>query len=207
MIPIEKNIIVVDENGTVFESTWLKRANGLVKKGRARWLDEQTICLACPPEQMEDNEMETNKQTETVAERSAETANVKQSCGLTVEGLLDQMDAIRKEMLSMKDLASTMEAIANQGGEDDAGHIAEATSQAFIARETTCQKQLAFLEKVYKDYFSAPSEEMKTARTHMILESMNDVIPSLDYSDENGEGSVEALKVLRELYNDLLKQA
>ena len=39
MIPIEKNIIVVDENGTVFESTWLKRANGLVKKGRARWLD------------------------------------------------------------------------------------------------------------------------------------------------------------------------
>ena len=30
MIPIEKNIIVVDDNGTVFESTWLKRANGLV---------------------------------------------------------------------------------------------------------------------------------------------------------------------------------
>lgn len=58
MIPIEKNIIVVDENGTVFEFTWLKRANGLVKKGRTRWLDEQTICLACPPEPMEDNEME-----------------------------------------------------------------------------------------------------------------------------------------------------
>ena len=62
MIPIEKNIIVVDENGTVFESTWLKRANGLVKKGRARWLDEKTICLACPPEQMEDNRMVDNRQ-------------------------------------------------------------------------------------------------------------------------------------------------
>ena len=40
----------------------------------------------------------------------------------------------------------------------------------------------------------------------MILDSMNDVIPSLDYSDENGSGSVEALKVIKELYNDLLKQ-
>ena len=40
----------------------------------------------------------------------------------------------------------------------------------------------------------------------IILDSMNDVIPSLDYSDENGSGSVEAIKVVKELYNDLLKQ-
>jgi len=209
MIPIEKNIIVVDENGTVFESTWLKRANGLVKKGRARWLDEKTICLACPPEPMEDNEMENMKQTVTVAERIADTESTKQPKSrlgdLTIEGLLDRMDTIRKEMLFMNELLSTMENITNQGGEDDAGHIAEATSQAFIARETTCQQQLRFLEKIYNDHFSAPSEEAKTARTRMILDNMNDVIPALDYSDENGNGSIEALKVLKELYSDLLK--
>ena len=210
MIPIEKNIIVVDENGTVFESTWLKRANGLVKKGRARWLDERTICLACPPEQMEDNEMENIKQAETVAERVDDTESAKQPDNklgnLTIEGLLDRMDAIRKEMLFMNELLSTMENITNQGGEDDAGHIAEATSQAFIARETTCQQQLRFLEKIYNDHFSAPSEEAKAARTRMILDNMNEVIPSMDYSDENGGGCIEALKVLKELYNDLLKQ-
>lgn len=210
MIPIEKNIIVVDENGTVFESTWLKRANGLVKKGRARWLDEQTICLACPPEPMEDNEMENMKQAETVAERVDDTESAKQPDNklgnLTIEGLLDRMDAIRKEMLFMNELLSTMENITNQGGEDDAGHIAEATSQAFIARETTCQQQLRFLEKIYNDHFSAPSEEAKAARTRMILDNMNEVIPSMDYSDENGGGCIEALKVLKELYNDLLKQ-
>jgi hypothetical protein len=209
MIPIEKNIIVVDENGTVFESTWLKRANGLVKKGRARWLDEQTICLACPPEPMEDNEMENMKQTVTVAERIADTESTKQPKSrlgdLTIEGLLDRMDTIRKEMLFMNELLSTMESITNQGGEDDACHIAEATSQAFIARETTCQQQLRFLEKIYNDHFSVPSEEAKTARTRMILDNMNDVIPALDYSDENGNGSIEALKVLKELYSDLLK--
>ena len=211
MIPIEKNIIVVDENGTVFESTWLKRANGLVKKGRARWLDEKTICLACPPEQMEDNRMENSKQTEVITEHTAETENAGLG-GMTVESLLNRMDAVRQEMLSMKELAATMEAIANQGGEDDAGHIAEATSKAFIARETTCQQQLRFLERVYNDHFSVPSEEARTTRTRMILDSMNDIIPSLDYSDENGSGSVEALRLIKELYanalvNNLTKQS
>lgn len=210
MIPIEKNIIVVDENGTVFESTWLKRANGLVKKGRARWLDERTICIACPPERTEDNEMENSNQAETATERIAESeAAGRQDTrpdGLTIEGILDRMDAVRKEMLFMNELLATMENIANQGGEDDAGHIAEATGQAFIARETTCQQQLRFLEKIYDDHFSVPSEEAKTARMRMILDNMNDVIPSLDYSDENGSSSVEALRILRDLYSDLLKQ-
>ena len=210
MIPIEKNIIVVDGNGTVFEPTWLKRANGLVKKGRARWLDENTICLACPPEQMEDNKMENSKQTEVITEHGTDAENARPG-GLTVENLLERMDAIRQEMLSMKELAGTMEAISKQGDDDYAGHIAEATSQAFIARETTCQQQLRFLERIYSDHFSAPSEEAKNARIRMILDSMNDVIPSLDYSDENGPGSIEALKLIRELYanalvNDLRKQ-
>ena len=133
--------------------------------------------------------MKNSKQTEVTAERITETGNAGPG-GLTVESLLDRMDAIRQEMLSMKDLAGTMEAIANQGSEDDAGHIAEATSQAFIARETTCQQQLRFLERIYNDRFSAPSEEGRTARIRMILDSMNDVIPSLDYSDENGSGRV-----------------
>jgi len=210
MTPIEKNIIVVDENGTVFEPTWLKRANGLVKKGRARWLDERTICLACPPEQTEDNRMDINMQTETVtAETTAADTQQPEprQGGLTLEGLLDRMDAIRQEMLSMKELALAMETIANQGGEDDAGHIAEATSQAFIARETTCQQQLRFLEQVYRDRFSAPSDEERTARIRMILDKLNDVTSTFDYSGEDGQGNVEALRVVTAFYNDLLKKA
>lgn len=155
--------------------------------------------------------MENSKQTEVITEHTAETENANLG-GMTVESLLNRMDAVRQEMLSMKELAGTMEAIANQGGEDDAGHIAEATSKAFIARETTCQQQLRFLERVYNDHFSVPSEEARTTRTRMILDSMNDIIPSLDYSDENGSGSVEALRLIKELYanalvNNLTKQS
>ena len=58
MTPIEKNILVVDENGNEYEATYPKRAKGLVKNGRARFIDEHTICLACPPNtELEDKKM------------------------------------------------------------------------------------------------------------------------------------------------------
>jgi hypothetical protein len=53
MTPIEKNIAVTDESGKQYEPTYWKRAKGLVKHGRARWVDEEKICLTCPPEQIE----------------------------------------------------------------------------------------------------------------------------------------------------------
>ena len=56
MIPITKNIKVVDEQGNEYEATYPKRAKGLVKQGRARFIDESTLCIACPPN-MEDNIM------------------------------------------------------------------------------------------------------------------------------------------------------
>ena len=48
----------MDENGNLYESTWPKRARGLVKNGRARFIDENTICLASPPNSdLEEHEM------------------------------------------------------------------------------------------------------------------------------------------------------
>ena len=61
MTPIEKNIIVVDEQGNTLEATYPKRAKGLVKKGRARFISESMICLACPPRKTEENEMSDTK--------------------------------------------------------------------------------------------------------------------------------------------------
>lgn len=44
-IPIEKNIVVTDVNGRIIGSTYLKRAKGLVKNGRAEYADDHTIRL------------------------------------------------------------------------------------------------------------------------------------------------------------------
>ena len=46
---MEKNIAVIDAEGNVYEATWPKRARGLVKSGRARFVNQNTICLARPP--------------------------------------------------------------------------------------------------------------------------------------------------------------
>ncbi len=50
--PIEKNVAVTDEQGNTYQPTYLRRAKGLVKHGRARWMDDNHICLTCPPEQI-----------------------------------------------------------------------------------------------------------------------------------------------------------
>lgn len=80
MTPIEKNVRVVDEQGNEYEATYPKRAKGLVKHGRARFTDENTICLARPPENTEDkmnneyiNEVEIEK-IEEAAESAAAAA-------------------------------------------------------------------------------------------------------------------------------------
>lgn len=72
MIPIAKNILVVDEEGYEYEATWPKRARGLVKNGRARFLSKNKICLACPPWiDMEDNEMTNIIMTDIPIEKDA----------------------------------------------------------------------------------------------------------------------------------------
>ena len=55
-IPITKNIRVTDTQGNEYEATYPKRAKGLVKTGRARFIDEGTICLldARPSNHLED---------------------------------------------------------------------------------------------------------------------------------------------------------
>ncbi len=61
---MEKNVIVVDEQGNEYEATYPKRAKGLVKNGRARFVAENKICLACPPKKnMEEEKMEESKLT------------------------------------------------------------------------------------------------------------------------------------------------
>lgn len=147
--------------------------------------------------------MENIKQAETVAEHVDDTESAKQPDNklgdLTIEGLLDRMDAIRKEMLFMNELLSTMENITNQGGEDDAGHIAEATSQAFIARETTCQQQLRFLEMIYRDQFSRNTETGNADRAKTLLEQMPGVLAACNNNPDAFESALQ-------FYRDLLKQ-
>lgn len=142
MIPIEKNIFVIDEQGNHYEATYPRRAKGLVKKGRARFVDEQTICLACPPnENLEDSIMEKNREniaaTETqeanltnitTAQRQSdkltdpellehiETARQSQNVEhkLTVPELLERIDSLRSDMNYLQDVLTQIAELPTQ---------------------------------------------------------------------------------------------
>ncbi len=185
MTPIEKNIIVVDDKGNILGRTWPKRAEGLIKKGRARRLDSTTVCLACPPENPEERIMD--KDTLQSPEPKPRDGS------LTPEDLLRRMDVIRGEMQSLPDAIRTVDALPE---DSEAGARAEAIGKMFCEREVTCRQQLSFLERVYTDHCSGASEDKKAERIRMILEQMNSALSgSRDIPD--------AAEALIRFYRDL----
>ncbi len=98
---------VVDEYGNEYEATYPKRAKGLVKKGRARFLDEHTICLACPANEIsEELQMADTKKT-TVQETAAQES--KQSVPMdkkTIKELFDLQEKIEQEKASRESTQS-----------------------------------------------------------------------------------------------------
>ena len=87
MIPIEKNIIVVDDKGNEYEATYPKWAKGLVKNGRAHYIEENKICLLHPPDlKSEDNNMSNNKNTE----------------NFSIDYILKQIEKVQSQFLDLK---------------------------------------------------------------------------------------------------------
>ena len=143
-IPIEKNIIVVDEQGNEFEATYPKRAKGLVKNGRARFIDENKICLACPPERiMEENKMEEKTKSE---------------CAYSIEYILSQIVKIQEQTEYLNTAIEKLSLMGDgeSGGPGSPGNIqgqakAQAIGDIVRCRETTNQKMLSLYEKMYDD--------------------------------------------------------
>ena len=134
---MEKNIIVVDEQGNKYEATYPKRAKGLVKNGRARFVDEYTICLACPP----NKKLEDSTMSENTIETVQNLQNEQIPNPLTIEYPLRKIDEIAKDQEYL------MKAIAALKDNEDG----QAVCRIVTARETTNQKLIAFYEKMYDD--------------------------------------------------------
>ena len=150
-----KTIAVVDEAGNTYEATYLKRAKGLVKHGRARFISENTICLACPPDNIkltEDNSM-TNTENYVVDRETGEvtmpeTEAVANESKYKLEYFLEQIEKITA-VYSGNTTEYIIGAIASiqsegtpAGGSGD--EIARAAAEAVRYREQTVQKTLDF---------------------------------------------------------------
>lgn len=176
-----KNIAVVDENGNEYEATYPKRARGLVKKGRARFIDESTICLACPPDNIsEDSIMTEEKNTykdantedigvsentniidentgasdlaeSTEPETKTETAETADD-NITVREILKRIDDISTDGAFLTSAISELANVKISGpGDVGAKEKARAFGEMVKAREETNRRLIDFYEKIYQD--------------------------------------------------------
>jgi len=164
MIPITKNITVVDKNGKEYEPTYLRRAQGLVKHGRARFVAGDTICLTRPPDEiMEDKLMSDNKNLAgpdnvnptikhdmSIAEKISKEQ--KNESKVSIEYIMEKINQILEDKQHIVDTIDALRNFKNNdsmnGGMGDAGK-AEALGIIVRSREQTNQQLLTILSKMF----------------------------------------------------------
>ena len=130
-----KNIVVLDENGKKAGKTFPKRAKGLVKSGRAEYVDEAVIRLVAPPS-APDERTEPNMKSE---------VNINEIVG-KVEQLMAELNKQTAAAYATLEKADSDEKIAM------VGNIVKANSEAV-------NKAIDF----YKSILPAKAEEPEAA--------------------------------------------
>ena len=170
---MEKNVIVVDDNGKELGATYPKRAKGLVKKGRARFIDVNKICLACPAEEITEDEIMSdikidqttgevieNVKTDAVPEIPGNSKS--ENAMPTLGYILERIDSIAKDNQYIHEALSQLSELKTAGPGDICGQSkADAIAHVVDAREETNRKLLAFYEMLYKDVQCAVKSEKK----------------------------------------------
>ena len=148
--PIEKNVIVVDEQGNEYEATYPKRAKGLVKNGRARFVGENKICLASPPDKiLEEIKMEQNK--------------------LTAREIFTQITILQRQLTessntSLHRLGDAITSIGEEENEAKYEQVAEVCS-VFKTREITLLKMLEMYERMYNDIQKEEAQKVNLVKS------------------------------------------
>ncbi len=190
MTPIEKNIIVVDENGNEYEATYPKRAKGLVKHGRARFINENTICLACPPEkETEDNKMSDNRSAnENIELINSNTTDTPEK--LTAKDIFDRISELQKQITensyySLHRLDDCFTSLYDHEGVSATGEEIEEVCSVFKEREKTLMKMLEIYERMYEDFCVTTPESKSIELIKLSVASELELIKSSNIPDPN----------------------
>lgn len=169
--PAALKIEVVDSSGKIIGRTYEKRAKGLVKKGRARFTDENRITLLPSEDAHEYTDTEGYKMDERINTENIENISEENS-QYTIESVMQCMKKILDDTQYIKDaIFNVTEIPSGDAGDcgspgDIAGKAkAEAISTIVRERENTNQKLIDFYNKVYNDLkaqqFSASDVDKK----------------------------------------------
>lgn len=197
MIPIIKNIRVVDEQGKDYGATYPKRARGLVKTGRARFINDDVICLACPPNKifnynndyLEDIKMSNDIFDNTIkalkddnfegavkALKGFNYADNKESSKYNWEYALEKIEKISDNTEYIKEALIKIEAIGGDSIDGTGQAKAEAIREAVKSHEETNRKLIEFYRAMYDDLKpNKPNNSSKEIMQKMIVEKISNI--------------------------------
>ena len=207
MTPIEKNIIVVDETGKEYEATYPKRAKGLVKNGRARFIGENKICLLCPPElELEDRIMSENKFTEQEISTQSVDFTVNDSKTLTSKEIFEKIVELQKQLTessyhSLHRLDDSITSICESEDIESRGDRISEVCGVFTLRENTFAKILEIYEKMYRDL-----NVIETQKVDAIKSAFSEQIENTCQSNLNKEDRFVAITDITEKIADLTEK-
>ena len=191
-------MIVVDSQGNEYEATYPKRAKGLVKSGRARFVAENKICLACPPDiNLEDKTMENNTNTVEATEKN----------GLTVRDIFVQLTILQNQLTensqtSLHRLSDAIYSIGESEEENaDRNEQVSAVCDVFRAREMTLQRLLEMYENMY---FDMQKETAK--KVDMVKAAFDNNMAFINDSDMTTDDKYAALNYVTDKITELVSE-
>lgn len=159
----KKTVIVIDEQGNKLESTYPKRAKGLIKNGRARVVDENTICLVDLPKHiiLEENKMNNNN------------INLEENKEVKIDlvYIMNKIDEITRMNLDL---------INNQGLANMS--VVPGTKNPVQCICETNNKMIDFLQEIYKSLL--PKESMSEKIILELISTLNDTICDVNADEE-----------------------
>ena len=203
-----KNVTVVDEQGNEYGATYPKRAKGLVKNGRARFIDENKICLACPPNEFLEDKMNENINTQATeineTTEANETNETAKASLYTMDYCLKQIEKIQAETSYIHEALSELSKV-HSGGPGDVGAQGKAIALGEVVkcRETTNQKLLDFYFKMYENLRASTFDVVTQAQKD--LAHIGDLMADYCCEDDARYGLVEIAELIKDLAEKAMK--
>ena len=169
----KKTVIVIDEQGNKLESTYPKRAKGLIKNGRARVVDENTICLVDLPKHiiLEENKMNNNNIN------LEENKEVK----IDLAYIMNKIDEITKMNLDLINNQDFGEMACVPGTKNPVQCICE-----------TNNKMIDFLQDIYKS-FQPKESQINKQIVECLADALNNAIDDVDADEEVIKNLIDTL--------------
>ena len=154
----KKTVIVIDEQGNKLESTYPKRAKGLIKNGRARVVDENIICLVDLPKHiiLEENKMNNNN-----INLQEKNKDVK----IDLAYIMNKIDEITKMNLDLINNQNFGEMACVPGTKTPVQCICE-----------TNNKMIEFLQEIYKSLQPRNESQINKQIVECLSDALNNAI-------------------------------